>query len=578
VVNLILVEGGGGPSGNVTVKGIRHFTGKIIPNANGSVTISRGPSTFNLSGDTNRSDYFEKGYDRVTDPATGDQLEYRRKFNDIREHAPTVSGSWNLDEGSNRTANLNARYSYDHFILRQKNHVIPTGDDERNDTLLEDYPTKIFEIGGDVTRPLAGGAIKLVGLATRRNRETTDEYLFRTFDETQILGGFLQLSKSQRNETIGRLSWTHPKLLGFSFETGGEVAWNTLEDDLQLFEFDEGGDRTQIDLPIDNATVTELRGEFYVNGGRPLTKNLRMDLGLNYEISRLKVRGDAIADRSLKFLKPSITLDWQPGGEWHLQGILRRTVAQLDFYDFISAADLASQRVSGGNANLQPQRTWEGRLSAEHPLFGKGKVRLELGYDLVSMLQDRILVYDDEGDAFDAPGNLGTGRRQYADLTIDAPLDRFWKGLRVKGELMLQRTRVDDPISGDPRDWSGFYPHWLWNADIRRDIGKFAYGVSLSDQRHTTFFRTDEFDTNMNKGFPYTSAFVEYRPSQGRTFTLSIDDISNTGGARHRLIFIPNRTSPEPAIDEFRFRNSHIRVGLTFKQTFGGGSKSAPSQ
>jgi len=297
-----------------------------------------------------------------------------------------------------------------------------------------------------------------------------------------------------------------------------------------------------------------------------------MDAALNYEMSKLKVRGDALADRSLKFLKPSLTLDWQPGGGWHSQAILRRTVAQLDFFDFVSAADLSvGGRVNGGNADLQPQRTWEGRLLLEHNIFGKGQVRLELGYDLVSLLQDRILVFDDAGHAFDAPGNLGTGRRTYADLTFDAPLDQFWKGLRVKLHGNVQRTRVDDPITGQPRDWSGFYPRWLWDADIRRDIGKWAYGVTLSDNRRVQFFRTDDFDINYNQGFPYTSAFLEYRPSANKTLTLDLNDISNTGGARDIVVFDPDRRAGEPSFHEHRFRYSHVRIGLTFKQSFGGG-------
>jgi hypothetical protein len=582
VANLILEGGTGnrGVAGNVTAKGIRHFTGEIIPNASGTVTLSRGPSTFNLAADTNRTDYFEKGFDRVDDAVTGEQLEYRRKFNDIREHAPTVSASWNLDNGPNNSANLNARYVYDHFFLHQRNHVFPTGAQDHHDHLVEDYPTKIFELGGDVTRPLAGGAIKLVGLATRRHRETLDEYDTGNQDGTEVVGGFRQLSKSQRNESIARLSWTKPKLFGFSFEAGGEVAWNTLKDNLGLFVFDENGDETQIDLPLDNAKVTELRGEVYVNAGRPLTKNLRADFGLNYEMSHLKVSGDTTADRKLKFLKPSVTLDWQPGGGWHTQLIARRTVAQLDFYDFISAAELSVGRVNGGNANLQPQRSWEGRFSVEHPLFGEGRARLELGYDLVSLLQDRILICDPNKPTvcFDAPGNIGTGRRQYADLTLDAPLGMIWKGLRVRLEAQIQRTRVDDPISGDPRDWSGFYPRWLWNVDIRRDAGSFAYGVTLNDRRRTTFFRTDEFDSNFNQGFPYTSAFVEYRPTSRSTLTLDLDDISNTGGARFRQFFSPNRTSGAPFANETRFRNSHLRVGITFKQSFGAsGAKVASS-
>jgi hypothetical protein len=210
----------------------------------------------------------------------------------------------------------------------------------------------------------------------------------------------------------------------------------------------------------------------------------------------------------------------------------------------------------------------------EHPLFGQGKVRLEFGYNLISMLQDRILICDAENNCFDAPGNIGTGRQAYADLTFDAPLDRFWKGLRVKLHGNIQRTRVDDPISGEPRDFSGFFPRWAWDVDVRRDIGKWAYGFTMNDNRRTTLFRTDTLDTRYNVGFPYTYAFVEYRPSGNKSLRLYFDDISNTGGARDLLFFDPNRTG-EASEHDHRFRNSHVRIGLTFKQSFGGGGGKA---
>jgi hypothetical protein len=572
VANLFL-SADRGIAGNATVSGVRHWFGKVIPTASASVLLSRGPSTFSLSGDLGRTDYFEEGYDRVTDFATGDLVEFRRKFNSIHPHDPYVSGSWALEKGDDRSAHVNARFAPSTFYLRQDNHVTPVGDTERDDNLVEDYKTRVFELGGDVTRPLAGGAIKLLGLANRQHKTTRDTYLFRSLGGSTVLGGSEQLTKSQRNESIGRLSWSRQSLFGFRFEAGGEVALNTLDYNLGFFELEPDGDRTRIDLPIENATVREVRGEFYVNAGRALTKNLRMDAALNYEMSKLKVRGDALADRSLKFLKPSLTLDWQPGGGWHTQAILRRTVAQLDFYDFVSSAELSVGRVNGGNANLQPQRTWEGRLLVEHPILSEGKVRLELGYDLVSMLQDRVLIFDEHNVPFDAPGNLGTGRRQYVDLSIDTPLDRLWKGLRVRVHGQLQRTRVEDPISHQQRDFSGFFPRWTWDADIRRDAGKFAYGLSLNDYRRTTFFRTDEFDTNFNN-YPYVSAFAEYRPTSRSTVTLDLNDISDTGGDRDRLIFDPNRLQPAPAFEDYRHRNSHVRIGLTFKQSFGGGRAS----
>jgi hypothetical protein len=567
VANLVLKEGGG-IAGNVTVAGERHYTGTITPNANGSVSFSHGPSTFNIAGDTARGDFTEEGADHVADPSTGDLLELRRKTNFTHDYSPFVSGSWALDKGPTNSANLNARYHYDHFLLHQVNHVVPTGGPERDDRLVEDYPLKIFELGGDVTQSLAGGAIKFVGLVNRQNKHTLDEYDIGNLGPTEVIGGSQQLSDSQRNETLGRLTWAKPGVLGFKFEAGGEVAWNTLDDNLELFAIDENGEKTRIDLPIDNARVTEVRGEFWVNGSRPLSKMVRMDLGLNYEMSHLKVSGDATADRKLRFLKPSVTLDWTPGGGWHAQAILRRTVAQLDFYDFISAADLASGQISGGNADLLPQRTWEGRVSVEHLLFGQGQARLELGYNLVSLLQDRILT----PEGFDSPGNIGTGRQGYADLTLDAPLDRLWKGLRVKLHGNVQRTRVEDPISGELRDFSGFFPRWEWDADVRRDIGNWAYGFNVSDNGSNTIFGTDVLDTRYNQG-PFATAFIEYRPSPKQTVTLSLNNITNVGGARDLLFFDPNRRDGPADVLDHRFRNSHVRVGLTFKQSFGGGGK-----
>ena len=372
VANLFL-SADRGIAGNATVSAVRHWFGKIVPTGSASVLLSRGPSTFNLSGDLGRTDYFEEGFDRVTDFATGDLVEFRRKFNSIHPHDPYLSGSWALENADDRSLHVNARFAPSTFFLRQDNHVTPTDDDERDDNLVEDYKTRVFELGGDVTRPLAGGAVKLVGLANRQHKETRDTYLFRSVGGADVLGGSEQLTKSQRNESIGRLSWSRQKLLGFRFEAGAEAAWNTLDYNLGFFDLKPGGDRIRKDLPIENATVREVRGEFYINAGRPLAKNLRMDAALNYEISRLKVRGDALADRSLKFLKPSMTLDWQPGGGWHVQAIARRTVAQLDFFDFVSSAELSVGRVNGGNANLVPQRAWENRLLIEHPSSARAR-------------------------------------------------------------------------------------------------------------------------------------------------------------------------------------------------------------
>ena len=197
-----------------------------------------------------------------------------------------------------------------------------------------------------------------------------------------------------------------------------------------------------------------------------------------------------------------------------------------------------------------------------------------MGHDLISMLQDRILICElDEQQnqvCLDAPGNLGTGKRIFASLTVDAPLGRVWKGLRAKFTGTLQRTRVDDFITGEPRKFSGFFPDWQWDLTVRRDAGALSYGFEINDNQRFTFYRTDEFDTNFNRG-AYMTAFIEYRLSPKTAVTLDFDNVLNTHAARDRLLFFPNRAEAGPGIDEFRDRNRHRSIGVTLKHSFGGG-------
>ena len=571
VLNVVLSQEAG-IDANITAAAKRWFTGYVNTDIQGSALIRRGPSTFNLSAGTGRNRQLEEGTDTLTNLTTGQLVETRNKHNSYFNKDPFVAASWALERGPDKAIRLNGRWQPSSFDLFQSNRVTPTGAPEHDDNLIQRYRDPVIELGGDVTRPLAGGAFKLVALATRRKRHDVDNYVQRAGlleNNAPINGGFEQSVRARRNETIGRLSWTRSNLLGFSFEAGAEAAYNTLDDEVDLFAIDEAGSKVRIDLPIADATVKEKRGEVYVNVGKTLSPALRIDAGVNYEFSNLTVSGDAVADRTLKFFKPNLTVDWRPGGGWHSQFSVRRTVAQLNFYDFISVGDLSTKRVTGSNAELVPQRAWEFRASVEHPLLGEGLFKLDVGHDLISKLQDQILIFDDKGNAFSGPGNLGTGRRYFATLTVDAPLDRWWKGLRAKFNGTLQRTRVDDPISHQPRKFSGFFPDWQWDLNVRRDAGRFSYGFDISDNQHFTFYRTDEFDTNMNRG-AYLTAFVEYRPSPRTAINLSIDNGLSTHGARERILFRPNRAQPDVLFDEFRDRNRHRSFQVTLKQSFGG--------
>lgn len=562
VLNLVLTSAGG-ITGTVQAGARRAFTSGVYPQGSASALVTRGRSTFNVAAGIDNYTTPEEGTDTVTDLATGRVVEFRRKTNRISGPAGYVSASWAHDAGVNRTAHVNGRFALSRFTVRQVSEVFPVDDLPRDDRLRQVERHREFELGGDVTRPLLGGAVKFVALATRRNRFDTQLQLLRLTDAT-VLGGFEQIARITSEETVARLVWNRTNLGGWSVELGGEGVLNRLRSNVNLYALDENQIGSRIDLPVDQAVVTEYRGETFVNAGRALTKRLRLDLGLTYEASRLTVTGNAQARRKLQFLKPKATLDWNAEGGLHVQLSAARTVAQLNFDDFISSAELTNNRINGGNAQLLPQRAYEVRLVAEKPILGDGSAKIEFGYDAISLLQDRVPT----PEGFDAPGNLGNARRGFVRATLDTPLKSIGlTGTRVIGHATITGTQVRDPYTLRTRPFSGERAAY-WDIELRHDSAKFALSLQLNGDANATAFRLNELDSGSDDGV-YAQIYADYRPNKRTTVTLGIDNAANTPSARTRLFFDPDRRTPLPYLREDRKRNRHLLPYLTFKYSFG---------
>src|ERR1043165_7354286 len=205
VLNVVLSDQGGFDA-NVTASAKRWSTGYVNTDIQGSALIRRGPSTFNFSAGTGRNRQLEEGTDDLTDLATGQLVEHRRKHNSYFNKDPFIAGSWALERGPDKAVRLNARWPPSSFDLFPSNRVTPTGAPVHDDNLIQHYRDPVIELGGDVTRPLTGGAIKFVALATRRKRHDVDNYIQHSGlldDGATVNGGNEQTVRARRNETIG---------------------------------------------------------------------------------------------------------------------------------------------------------------------------------------------------------------------------------------------------------------------------------------------------------------------------------------------------------------------------------------
>lgn len=110
---------------------------------------------------------------------------------------------------------------------------------------------------------------------------------------------------------------------------------------------------------------------------------------------------------------------------------------------------------------------------------------------------------------------------------------------------------------------------------IRQDLTHFAWGVTLEGSTPSTFYRRDEIDTGRD-GFPYLTAFVEWRSDPRTALSLTLDNTAGLPARRERTFFSPDPRTPDPALFEYRERNTHIVPLLTFNKDAGVSGRATP--
>ena len=302
-------------------------------------------------------------------------------------------------------------------------------------------------------------------------------------------------------------------------------------------------------LPIADATVKEnARRGLRQSSARRSSPRLRVDGGINYEFSHLTVTGDASADRTLKFLKPNLTLDWKPGGGL-AHPIFRpadgRPARFLRFHQRRRPV-----RPSGSTAAMPSSSrsaTWEFRAtrrpSAARRRPVQARPRPRPGQHAPGPHPD--LRRGQRRTFFDAPGNLGTGKRDFASLTLDAPLGRAVEGLRVKFSGTIQRTRVDDPISRPAAQMQRLLPDWQWDLDVRRDAGKLSYGFDGLTTTSASPSTAPTSSTRTSTAAPTGPRSSNIARGANTAITLDVDNAFDSSGNRDRLLFRPNRAQPD---------------------------------
>jgi outer membrane receptor protein involved in Fe transport len=416
----------------------------------------------------------------------------------------------------------------------------------------------VGEVGASWRADIGVWRTELAAIVTRRRFEadetTREEEAGGALDEAAQ-----QTQRIDSGETILRIA-AQRRLAGeWRLEFGAEAAFNTLEQRLTLTE-DDGGGPAPVILPSANVRVEERRAEASAMVSGPLWPRWTLEAGGSVELTQLTQSGDADRETNLTYWKPSIQFVRALGERDQVRFRFYRDVGQLDFEDFVSAADITSSIVDAGNPNLRPERSW--RLEAagdwrfgEDGAFGLTIYRwfIEDAFDLAPI--------GAPGDQFDAPGNIGDADAYGAHISFALPLP-LDSELRV--DAMAQRSDATDPLTGESRAISGFDESALI-VGFRQDVAAFAWGVDYERETEAASYRLDRVEDEQDA--EELSVWIETTAFGGvklRAWGANLTDDADTRGRR---LFDPDRLGVFDGSDR-RARGEGVSFGLSASGRF----------
>jgi hypothetical protein len=365
---------------------------------------------------------------------------------------------------------------------------------------------------------------------------------------------------STSGESIGRAILRFRPNDRWSFETGGEVAYNFLD---SATAYSENG--VPIPLPSSAVKVEELRGEVFGQATWRPASTLTIEGGLRVEVSEISQSGDSDLTKSFVYPKPRIQATWTPRPGHQFRFRAEREVGQLDFGDFIASADIDIGQVEGGNPDLEPEKSTVIEAIYERRFWGEGVFDVTVSH---AEIEDVVDVIPLTG-GFDGVGNIGDGTADFFQLRLTLPTDRL--GIpngRFQTRGSWSSTSVLDPVTGEERRFQGnqaFGCGVSFNQDLAggRWSWGFDHGCNVDKGRG---FRVREVRAFYEE--PGVGAFVQWKPQGDLTVRVDLGNATDRAQGYDREIYAGPRDTAPLAFREVRRTRMSPWLFVQIRKTF----------
>lgn len=367
-----------------------------------------------------------------------------------------------------------------------------------------------WEIGGDLENVIGNnGILKTRLIYTNKSSDESELISLSSTVPGNVPSQSLVVTDELATEAIIRSSYNWPLNSAQNLELGIESAQNVLDKEVGIFEIFPDNSLVPIDVFNAISEIEENRYEFFSTHFWQVRDNVGLESAMNVEYSRIDQSGiDVESTRSFTYIKPRIDLRWDLNGKTQLRGSLERTISQLDFGDFVASFDNEDDRVNAGNPKLEPEKTWEWKLTYERRLADDGGVfEAQLFYNDIDDHIDRVAATD----VISAAGNIGDAELYGLALKGSWRLEPLGlEGAVIDLAYTWQDSETTDPFTGENRVMR-FKPQNRYSVRYRHDLApwKINYNVDIDwwgerEQHDITYRdRNDSLVPNVNAGIQY---------------------------------------------------------------------------
>ena len=541
VANIVVKKAAGSGQFAWTPNFRAHFTDPLYTAGSVSYSGSKGNIQYTLGLESigSRSGAGLGNGTTISDP-DGELIEFRMDKWRSNFDQLLVSGKFAFDLAGDTAANLNFTAGpdwYDYLETSRRDRPVEV---DRFREAHEEQDGWSYELGGDIAFNVGPGQLKLIGLTKYSKEPYVSTAVLEFVDDSDPVGDrFARTGKNWEHIARAEYGW---KAGGADWLISAEGAFNKLDSVGRIFELDDDGEFVEIPFPEGSGQVTEDRYEGLLTWSKPLSDKLSLQLVGGAEYSTL-TSNSTVGEQSRSFFRPkgSASLAWAANKNLDVSLKVRRRVGQLNFYDFLASVNLTEGRENAGNINLVPQQSWEVDLQGNWKLDAWGTTQLRLFHRWIEDIIDIIPI----GEDGESPGNVDKAVRSGVEWKSTFNFDPIgWKGAKLDSTIAFVRSRLDDPLTGEPRSINGELRR-LVQFSLRHDVPgtSWAWGSGFENYEYAAYYRLTQ-RYRVWEGPFWMNVFVEHKDVFGLTVRAGVSNILNARSRLERVFYEGRRTDP----------------------------------